>query len=416
MRLQWIVAAAALAATPALAKDLKDFPVWAAMDGIWRGDLDYMDGDGEYITKDYNGIFDIRIEGRRFHQQNWMFYPPGSRYAAFLSKGLAGPDEGVEFIVNTYGEADGEAGDMVVTKMDHGFDFEGGERARVVSDTVVIYDYYDVDTGVLQHLQMVNLGAEGQRVRSSQGFDPNPYLIDPKTKKKKPNPRFGKVRGLSLYRETAMRRRDFDKVRAEFRDLHNVAVIVEAGPDPEAPSRIYRLDAEVTDCDWLANHPYDPRRVTAGVAREDVDLAAAVPACAAAAAADPDNPRLLYQRGRTLFYAGRVEEAYPFLERAAFELDYPQAQFVLGYLHDTPEGVAKDTCKAALLWRRAALQELFYAEYSFAKAVLEGRFADCAVRREMREIADFLASAQAKAAYTGLEEEIAELLEQAQNR
>ena len=235
-----------------IARDLTDCPVWAAMDGMWRGELDYLDGDGEFITKDYNAIFDIRIDGAAYHQTNWMYYPPGSRSAAWLSRGLAGPGEGVEFIVNTFGRADGDAGDMVVTRIDHGFDFEGQERARVISDTVVLYDYYAADTGILQHLQMVNMGAKGQRIRSAQGFDPHRWLrdpvsgedrIDPATGQKQPNPRFGKVRGLSLYRETRMDRADFAAVRAEFRSRHNVKVLVFAGDTPDAPSRIQRLDA-----------------------------------------------------------------------------------------------------------------------------------------------------------------------------
>lgn len=397
----------------AAAKDLKDFPVWAKMEGLWKGDLDYLDGDGEFITKDYNGLFEITIDGEAFHQQNWMFYPPDTNYAAYLSKGLAGPGEGVEFIVNTYGHADGEDGDMVVDKIDHGFDFDGQERARVISDTVVIYDYYAAGTGILQHLQMVNLGAEGLRIRSAQGFDPNQYKTDPKTGEKIKNPRFGKVRGLSAYREERIPKADFAAARQAFRDKHNVKVVVSAGPNPDGPSRVYRLDAVVTQCDWLANHPYDPRRVTGGVEREDVALDEAIPACAEALQADPDNPRLTYQRGRTLFYAGRVTEAYPHLQRAALDMDYPQAQFVLGYLHDEAEGVERDTCLAAKLWRRAALQGLFYAEYSFAKAMMAGRFDACTVRKDRGEAAGFLQSALSKAAYTGLEEEIVQLLEQA---
>ena len=117
-----------------------------------------------------------------------------------------------------------------------------------------------------------------------------------------------------------------------------------------------------------------------------------------------------------MFYAGRTEEALPYLYRAAMEMDYPQAQYVLGYLKDTGlQGVSVDSCGAGRLWRRAALQGLFYAEYSVGKWELEGRFADCDWHRAPGEIAGFLRSAHAKSAYTGLEEEIAALAEQAES-
>jgi hypothetical protein len=59
-----------------------------------------------------------------------------------------------------------------------------------------------------------------------------------------------------------------------------------------------------------------------------------------------------HQAGRALFYSGRVEEALPYLNRAAGEMDYPQAQYVLGFLKDVGlQGVSVDTCGAGRLWR-----------------------------------------------------------------
>lgn len=401
-------------ALPVCAGNLEEFPVWQAMDGMWRGELDYYDGEGDYRTRDYNAIFEITIEGGDFHQQNWMFYGPQHANTAWITRGLARPGEGAELIVNTYGRAIDDAGTMQVYEIDHMFDFEGGERSRVVSDSLVIYDYIDPQTGILQHLQMVNMGVEGMRIRSSQGFDPNRTVTDPDTGEETPNPRFGQPRAASFYRETRMDRADFDAVRAEFRDRHNVAIVVEAGATPDDPSRIWRLDAEITECDWLANHPFDPFRVTGGVAQEDVDTDAAIPACEAATAARPNEPRLAYQAGRAQFYAGNIDAALPHLRRAAIGMDYPQAQFVLGFVHDTKaSGLAEDRCLTARLWRRAALQGLFYAEYSYAKGALAGRFDQCGLHAAPDEIAGLLESALGKSAFTGLGSEIESLLAQA---
>ncbi len=404
-------------------RPLSDFPVWQKMEGLWQGELDYYDGDGAYRTRDYDGLFRIRIDGTEFHQQNWMYY--GSQHAntAWLARGLARAGEGVELIVNTYGRAIDDAGTMQVHEIDHMFDFEGGERTRVISDTLVIYDYVDPETGILQHLQMVNLGVPDMRIRSSQGFDPNRFERDPVSGDPRldeagepvPNPRFGKPRAASFYRETRIDEADFAAARAELRARHNVAVVVEAGATPDAPSRIYRLDADIHACDWLANHPFDPWRVTAGIAQEDVDTEAAIPACIAAAGERPEEPRFQYQAGRALFYAGRTQEALPYLQRAAHEMDYPQAQFVLGFLKEQAlQGVEEDLCEAGLLWRRAALQGLFYAAYSVGKGLLEDRFADCAWHSAPGDALSFLKTAQAQSAFTGLEDEIDGLVVQAE--
>lgn len=417
------VSLAAAAAAETAIRPLKDFPVWAKMDGLWKGDLDYLDGNGEFITKDYDALFDITIDGAKYHQINWMFYPPGPS-SAFASLGLAKPGEGVEVVLNTYGSAIDDKGTMRVDLIDHRFDFEGGELTTVVNDSVALYEYINPKNGVRQHTQMVNMAAPGVRVRSAQGIDPNEYLLDPVTREpqvnekgeKVKNPRFNRPRSFSLYREVMIPRATREAELAALRKKHNVKVLVKAGPTPKDPSVIVRTDVKVTECDLLANHPFDANRVSAGVAQEKVDTAKAIPVCLRDQKADPDNGRLTYQAGRVQFYAGKVKEAYPFLERAAYELDYPQGQFVLGFLHAEGQGVEKDVCKAAVLWRRAALADHFYAQYSFGKGVLDGQFKNCSVRHSDGETLAFLQSARAKANFTGLEKEIDGLVERAKSR
>ena len=233
---------AAFMAGPAAAKDFVEFPVWKAMEGLWHGDLSYYAGDGSYRIHPYNALFRIELDGEKFHQQNWMYYPPDHPSTAALSEGLAGPGEGVEFIVNNWGEAIDDEGTMKTIKIDHRFDFEGGERAIVVNDYVVVYSYHNAVSGALQHLQMVNLGVPNMRVRTAQGFDPNEFIVDAETGDQQPNPGYTKPRSFSSFRETRVPVEDFDKLRAELREKYNVTVVVRAGATPQDPSIVERID------------------------------------------------------------------------------------------------------------------------------------------------------------------------------
>jgi TPR repeat protein len=150
----------------------------------------------------------------------------------------------------------------------------------------------------------------------------------------------------------------------------------------------------VTDCDRLAAHPSDPDRVTAGVPESKVDTAAAIPACQAAVAADPANGRLNYQLARALGYAGRGKEAAPHRE-AAVRAEYPQALFVVGYIHllglnDAP----KDACKAGELIRRSALKGRHAGLVGFPHWALQGAFRGCAVKQDREEMRNFLTAAK----------------------
>lgn len=152
--------------------------------------------------------------------------------------------------------------------------------------------------------------------------------------------------------------------------------------------------AEVTECDRLAAHPSDPDRITAGVPESKVDTAAAIPACQAAVAADPTNGRLNYQLARALGYAGRGKEAAPYRE-AAVKAEYPQALFVVGYIHllglnDAP----KDACKAGELIRRSALKGRHAGLVGFPHWSLAGAFNGCAVVQDKEEMRRFLEAAK----------------------
>lgn len=152
----------------------------------------------------------------------------------------------------------------------------------------------------------------------------------------------------------------------------------------------------VTECDRLAAHPNDPDRVTGGVPEREVDTAAAIAACKTAVAADPANGRLNYQLARSLGYAGRGKEAAPYRD-AAVKADYPQALFVVGFIHLFGLNDAeRDACKAGDLIRRSALKERQAGLVGFPHWTLGGKFTGCAVKQDKAEMADFLRQAKAQ--------------------
>jgi hypothetical protein len=162
--------------------------------------------------------------------------------------------------------------------------------------------------------------------------------------------------------------------------------------DPQAWSK------NITLCDTLAAHPSDPDKLTTGVSQPDLLAAGAekaIAACRAAVAADPDNPRLNYQLARSLGYSGRGAEASPYREKAVAG-DYPQALFVVGFVHLTGQGAPKDVCKAAPLIRRSALAGRFAGLVGYPHYVTQGLFRTCPdVTFNRTELLSFLSRARA---------------------
>ena len=119
------------------------------------------------------------------------------------------------------------------------------------------------------------------------------------------------------------------------------SIVPEAGP------------TEVTPCDVAASKPGDMRRVAEGVPSGLVNTRLALRVCAEALADDPANPRLLFQLGRVLDIAGRLDEARKLYEQAA-EQEYPAAMGNLAYAYWVGRGLTPDLGKTAELTRRAA--------------------------------------------------------------
>jgi TPR repeat protein len=111
-------------------------------------------------------------------------------------------------------------------------------------------------------------------------------------------------------------------------------------------------------CDLTSTSPFDRLRPTgiSGVAFDKIDAKIAIPACQAALAAAPANPRLLFQMGRAFDAIKDYDKARGFYEKAA-GLGYATAQTALGVFYQNGRGgLPKNDQEAARLYKLAADQ------------------------------------------------------------
>lgn len=196
------------------------------------------------------------------------------------------------------------------------------------------------------------------------------------------------------------------------RPMLAVLLLCCAGAATAAPFDPKPYSQEVTECDRRASHPEDPFRVAPGSSRDQIDLPAAIAACEAAVEADPKNPRLNYQLARVYGYSGVGEKAIPY-RAVAVDADYPQALFVVGYLHLL--GLNKqpqDRCRAGELIRRSAQQDRLAGQVGFVRWALAGRFDGCPVPRDPAEMLGFLGAAKKHAGGDFYKAQLIEVLEE----
>lgn len=175
---------------------------------------------------------------------------------------------------------------------------------------------------------------------------------------------------------------------------------VQIGPYSVTTFEASRFSQEPTECDLLASHGSDPFKVAVGLSQSQIDFARAVPACESALAADPDNPRLNYLMLRVLTYMGETEKAAPF-RYASANSGYPQALFVVGYLHVTEAVEPKDACLGAKLIGLSARVGRFAGQVAYPSYTLDGTFAGCDVPMDDQTLAAMLADAEQNPAGKG---------------
>jgi TPR repeat protein len=128
-------------------------------------------------------------------------------------------------------------------------------------------------------------------------------------------------------------------------------------------------------CDLAAASPTDPTRPEniVGIRTERIDPKVALPACKAALAVEPENPRLLFETGRILEVGKNDAQARIYYEKAAaFAHAGARNNLAMFYLKGRG-GLPKDDTKAAELLKLAADQGLANAQYNLGALYANGR-------------------------------------------
>jgi hypothetical protein len=137
---------------------------------------------------------------------------------------------------------------------------------------------------------------------------------------------------------------------------------------PEAERGLSQI---VTRCDVLSSDPADPQRMAPPVREGLMNIREAARACGFALAADPENPRLLFQFGRVLQFAGRHDWARAYYTRAS-AYKYSAALTNLGYMAIEGIGQDKDFAAAETYYRQAAELGNLRARTNIGTMYIEG--------------------------------------------
>jgi TPR repeat protein len=134
------------------------------------------------------------------------------------------------------------------------------------------------------------------------------------------------------------------------------------------PAASRAQEAPAHACDLAAASPYDSMRPSEipGISFEKIDAKVALPACQAALATDPENPRLLYEMGRAYEANKDDTQARTFYEKAAARGN-PGAQHNLSNFYARGlGGLPKSYEEAVRLLKLAAGQGFGMSQYGLA--------------------------------------------------
>lgn len=118
------------------------------------------------------------------------------------------------------------------------------------------------------------------------------------------------------------------------------------------PAATESVFSQVDECDVLAAHPDDARRLADGLEDDEMVPRLARMACERAVQRFPNEPRFTFQLGRALLTEGRRAEATPQFRRAA-DRGYAAAIAFLGNAYQFGWGVPVDTAAARGLYTKA---------------------------------------------------------------
>jgi ketosteroid isomerase-like protein len=206
-------------------------------------------------------------------------------------------------------------------------------------------------------------------------------------------------------RSMILYRRDTDGRWRVHRDIDSPAphLAAVAAPSPAAalPGAIEPLPAvwnpvsrtEATACDRLSASRYDRTRLAPPVARENIDVAAAIAQCEADLAKLPGDPRIHFQLGRLYGYVGDKEKTLMHRKAAAVAGNH-NAIFLLGYLDWTAAKDDTARCTAARTMKLAADRGNYSGQIIYSSFYLEGKLAACTDVATRDEVAGYLVAAR----------------------
>jgi TPR repeat protein len=163
---------------------------------------------------------------------------------------------------------------------------------------------------------------------------------------------------------------------------------------------------EPTECDRLAGSPTDPNRVGAGIGLYGIEPAEAIAACDRALAADPHNPRLLFNLGRAHDARSlvdkrpdqKVEAGQSF--KAAADQGYPAAQVELAALYWFGwGGFEQDTGQAMRLLEKAMVSDTKQAKSQRRHLFAEPTFTPDLYEAQIRFVKEAADAGDADALY-----------------
>jgi ketosteroid isomerase-like protein len=149
----------------------------------------------------------------------------------------------------------------------------------------------------------------------------------------------------------------------------------------------------VTQCDLLTSSRYDRTRLAKPVARDEIDVPAAIKQCEADLVTYPDDPRILFQLGRLYGYSGDREKTLASRKAAAAAGNH-NAIFLLASLDWSAAKDDVSRCAAAQGMRLAADRGNYSAQLTYAAFYLEGRFTPCADVATADQVAAFVKAAR----------------------
>lgn len=219
---------------PSVGRSLADFPFWNLVAGWWVGESTYLGPNFDYKIRSYQSIVQLEIDGTRFRETEYKFYPPGAMATAY-GRGQVRDGEGVETVTVLSGELVDDRGTVRILSMLPAVATASREDehtlVRVLGPDTGVRVTPNPRTGVDTYRMFIFVPAPDRRFRSNFGIVSD--SAGPGAANALPGAVPGDLRGYSLFREARIAPGEFEQRRRDFRELNAVSAIVE----PDAAGR-----------------------------------------------------------------------------------------------------------------------------------------------------------------------------------